>query len=289
MIVSGVEGGKSGKGEGIARAEEFAGLGGGDAGVGGEAVEVVEAGERRPGGQCRLTEFGETLLEALQDGTGAGIAGRNGAASAGIAALEGYFADGEADHAAFVFPEEAVFPEGGNSGDFESSAEAETDVVDGEAGEPRGDGLQRSCGDDGGAIGNGIVGESPGVVADDDLLLEENTEPFAGVFVGFREGEGARRDLAAIAGDGESDRTEVRRVTGTNDVDQRRALAMDPFAVGGVESPGAVEGQSTGGRDAGLRDRHGVEGLDGVEADVGQRGSRGERLHGRILAERSSP
>jgi len=52
-----------------------------------------------------------------------GIARGDGATGAGIAALEIYFADFEADYAAFVFAEELIFPEGGDAVNFESGAE----------------------------------------------------------------------------------------------------------------------------------------------------------------------
>ena len=42
-------------------------------------------------------------------------------------------------------------------------------------------------------------------VADDDLLIEEDAEPFGGVFVGPGEGERAGGNFAAIARDGEGD------------------------------------------------------------------------------------
>jgi hypothetical protein len=51
--------------EEIADAEEFVGFGGGDAGVGGEAVEVVEAGAWGPGRQGGFAELGEAFLEAF--------------------------------------------------------------------------------------------------------------------------------------------------------------------------------------------------------------------------------
>ena len=68
-------------------------------------------------------------------------------------------------------------------------------------------------------------------------------------------------------------------------MDEGSALAIDPFAVNGIEGPGAVEGETAGGRDAGLGDGNGIEGFDGMEADVGENGSVGERLHEGILAE----
>jgi len=102
------------------------------------------------------------------------------------------------------------------------------------------------------------------------LLVEEDAEPFGGVFVGTGEGESARGDFAAIARDGESDFAEVGGVVGTDEMDGGSALAVDPFAVDGVEGPGAIEGEATGGADAGFEDGDGIERFDGVEADVDQ-------------------
>ena len=64
--------------------------------------------------------------------------------------------------AAFVFAEELVFPEGGHAINFEGGAEAEADFVEGEAGEPFANGLERSGGDDSGAVGDGVVGKTAG-------------------------------------------------------------------------------------------------------------------------------
>lgn len=94
---------------------------------------MVEAGAGGPGRQGGFAELGEAFLEAFEDFAGLGIAGRDGAAGAGIAALEIYFADFEADYATFVFAEELVFPEGGDAVDFESGAETLAGFVDGDA------------------------------------------------------------------------------------------------------------------------------------------------------------
>lgn len=169
----------------IALTEELAGFGGSDAGVGGETVEVVETGAGRPLGERGFAELGEMLLEAVENGAGVGIARRNGATRAGIAALESDFTDGEADDAALVVTEETIFPEGGQrfaTGgaeridiDFESRAETLAGFVQGNAGEPFADGLERGGGDDGGAVGDGVVWKTAGGIANDNLLIEENT------------------------------------------------------------------------------------------------------------------
>src|SRR5271157_6267208 len=112
------------------------------------------------------------------------------------------FADLEADGAALVFSEELVFPKGGDAIDFESGAEAQADILDGEAGKPFADRLKRSGGDDGGTAGDGVVGKTARRIADEDLLLEEHAEPFSGVIVAVGEREGASGNAATITGDG---------------------------------------------------------------------------------------
>ena len=53
-------------------------------------------------------------------------------------------------------------------------------------------------------------------------------------------------------------------------MDDRSALAVDPFAVDGIEGPGAVVEESAGGGDASLGDVDGIEGFNGMESDVGE-------------------
>jgi hypothetical protein len=262
---------------------------------------MVEAGAGGPGWESGFAELGEAFLEAFEDFAGLGIARRDGATGAGIAALEIYFANFETDYTAFVFAEELVFPEGGDAIYFQSGAKALAGFIERDAGEslsargkpfvpqgkPLGDGLERGGGDDGGAAGDGIVGKTVFGIADDDLLLKENAEPFGGVFVGVGEGEGARGDFAAIAGDGEGDFAKVGGVAGADEMNGGRALAVDPFAVDGIEGPGAVEGEAAGGADAGFGDVDGVERFDGVEADVDEVRGRLRRRHGESLAEES--
>jgi len=119
-------------------------------------------------------------------------------------------------------------------------------------------------------------------------LVEENAEPFGGVFIRAGEGEGARGDFAAIAGDGEGDFAEAGGVGGADEMDGGSAFAVDPLAVDGIESPGAVEGQAAGGTDAGVGDGGGVEGFDGVEADAEEDWGRLRRRHRESLAEERS-
>ena len=235
------------------------------------------------------------FLEAVEVFPGERIARRDGATRAGIAALEIYFADFEADYAALVFAEELVFPESRHAVDFECGAEALADFVEtdagksfGSCGEPLGNGLQGSCGDDGGAAGDGVVGKATFGVADDYLLVEKDAEPFGGVFVGAGEGEVARGDFAAITGDGEGDFAEVGGVVGADKMDGGCAFAVDPFAVDGIEGPGAIEGQAAGGADTRFGDGDGVERFDGVEANVNQVRGRLRRRHGESLTEEGS-
>ena len=272
------------EGERVGEAEKFTGFGRGDASVGCEFVEVVEARAGRPGGESGFAEMGEMFLKAGEYLAGAGIARGNRAAGARVAALEDDFADGEADNAAFVFTEETIFPEGGqgfaavSAGgvgiDFKCGAKALASFLEryareplGTRGKPRTDSAERRGRDEGGAVGDGVVRETVRRMANDDLLLEEYTEPFGGVFVGLGEGESARRDTAAITGNGKSDGAEVRGIAGANEMDGGSALAVHPLAVDGVESPEAVESESAGGADASLADGNRIEGLDGMEAN----------------------
>jgi len=73
--------------KGVGEAEDLAGFGGGNAGVGGEAVEVVEAVARRPGGEAGLAEVGKALLETFEGNTGAWIARGHGTTGTRIAAF----------------------------------------------------------------------------------------------------------------------------------------------------------------------------------------------------------
>jgi len=85
---------------------------------------MIEARLRRPGRYCGFAELGEALLETVEGGAGAGIARGDGAARARVAAFKVDVADGESKGAAFFGAEELIFPEGGDTVDFESGAEA---------------------------------------------------------------------------------------------------------------------------------------------------------------------
>jgi len=220
---------------------------------------MVEAGERRPRGERGFAQLGEALLEAAECDASEGIARRDGAAGAGIAALELGFADLEAYDAALIFAEELVFPEGGDAIDFERGAEAEADFLECEAGEPFAYGLQRSRRDDGGPVGDGIVGKTAERIADEDLLLEEHAEPFGGVIVAFGKREGMRGNAASVAGNGKCDAVQIGREDGADEVNGGSALAIDPASIQGIERPGTVERKAAGRTDARLADGDGVE------------------------------
>ncbi len=149
-------------------------------------------------------------------------------------------------------------------------------------GKPVSYGLEGGGGDDGGAVGDGVVGETSFGIADDDLLLEEDGEPLGGVFVIGGEGEGACGNVAAIVGDGEGDGGKVGGISGADEMDRRSALAVDPFAVDSIEGPGAIKGEATRRGDAGFGDVDRIKRFDWMKANVGESGSDG---HGEILAE----
>jgi hypothetical protein len=255
---------------------------------------MVEAVARGPWGKSGFAELREMFLEAVEICAGVGIAGRDGAAGAGIAAFEVGGAETETNNAAFVWAEKLIFPESGKGVaagdvrgrgvDFEAGAKAEAGFFERDAGKPFGDGAESGRGDDGGAVGDGVIGEAVRGIANEDLLLEENAEPFGGVLVGFGEGEGAGGDAAAIAGDGESDAGEIGRIVGADEMDCGSTLAVDPAAIDGIKSPGAVESEAAGRTDGGGGDGNRVEGLDGVKANVGEDGDQGRGGHEESLA-----
>src|SRR5258708_8197681 len=161
---------------------------------------MVEAGGWGPGRQSFAAEAAEALLEGGDFGAGLRVACGEGAAGAGVAAVEVDFADAEAHHAAFVFAVELIFPERGQMSvrarsfrgdfrpgnlsaiDFERGAKAPARAVERQAGEPVADGSQRRGGNNRGAAGDGVVGKAFGRVAHQDLLLQVDAEPFGSVF-----------------------------------------------------------------------------------------------------------
>jgi hypothetical protein len=259
----------------------FAGFGGGDAGVGGEAVEMLEAVCVGPGWKLRVAKLGEAYLEADGIDAGVGMAYRDGAADAGVAAFDGHLAELEANDAAKLGADEAVFPESGDAVDLERGAETEAGFGDVEAGEPLADGVQRSCGNDGGAAGDEVIGDAVGVVTDHYGLIEKFAEPCGGCGGVAGECEGGVGDFAGIKGRAKSDAREIRGVGGANQVHTRGAGGADDASVEGAECPGAVELEAAGGADGGGGDFYGVEGFDGVDLDAGEAGM---RFHLSILA-----
>jgi hypothetical protein len=245
---------------------------------------VIEARAGRPGWESGFAEMGEMFLKAGENLAGAGIARGNWATAARVAALEGDSAYGKADNAPFVFTEETIFPEGGqglaagSAGgvdiNFKAGAKALARFLERYAREPLGargkpftDSAERRGRDDGGAVGDGVVRETVRGMTNDDLLLEEDAEPFSGVFVGLGEGKSTRGDTAAITGNRKSDGAEVRGVVGANEMDGGSALAVHPLAVDGIEGPDAVESESAGGADTSFVNGNRIEGLDGMEAN----------------------
>src|SRR5882672_3602279 len=133
----------------VADAEEFALFGGGDAGVGGEPVVVIEAGcggPRRQGTAAHVAEFSG---EAEDFFAGARIAWGNRAARAGMAALECDCADFEAHCVIFVWAEELVLPKCGDAVDFECRAKTFARFVQRNTREPVADSFEGSGRDDG--------------------------------------------------------------------------------------------------------------------------------------------
>src|SRR5208282_5910751 len=207
--------------------EELARFGGGDAGVGGEAVEMVEARARGPRWESGFAQLGEALLEA--------------------------------HHAAFVFAKELIFPERGHAIDFEGSAEAQADFVQSEPREPFANGLERGGGDDRGAVRDRVVRKTPGRIAHQDLLLEKHAEPLGRVIVAFGEREGMRGNAAPVAGNRECDVTQIRSESGADQVHGRSALAIDQAPIHRIERPGAVQRQAAGRTQARLSYTDGVK------------------------------
>src|SRR5882724_3074957 len=158
--------------QGVADAEGFALFGYGDASVGSEAVEVVEAS----GGRCRrqgiTAHFAELLLEADEIFASVRIARRYRASRARIAALECDVTYFEAYRIIFLFAEKLVFPERGHAVDFESSAKAFARVVQFESWEKIADRLQRCGRDNGRSRSEPVIGHALWHVAHDDSLLK---------------------------------------------------------------------------------------------------------------------
>ncbi|MDQ1406798.1 MAG: hypothetical protein QOG55_2427 [Acidobacteriaceae bacterium] len=238
--------------------EGLAGFGGGDAGVGGEAVEMLEAIGVGPGRKMGAALLGEAFLEADDVGPGLGIARGDGAADAWVAAFKGDFADVETDYAAKFGAEELVFPEWRHAVELQSGAETQAGFRDSHAGEPFADGLERGRGDDRWAVGDEIVGDAVGIVANHDGVAQVFGEPF-----GCRGGVGwkrecCNRDVAWVAWNGKGDAGEVRSVGCANQVQSGYAGGGNQSAVEGIDGPSAIELEAAGGAYCGGGDFYGV-------------------------------
>ena len=196
--------------------EMLAGFGGGNARVGGEAVEMLEAVGVGPGRKMRVALLSETFLKTDGVGAGVGIAGRNGAADAWVAAFQGNFADMETDYAAKFSAEELVFPEWRHAFEFQSCAETQTGFGDRHAGKPFADGLERSGGDDGWAVGDEVIGDAGWIVANHDWVTQEFAEPFGGRSGVSLKRECCVRDVTAVIWNGEGNGCEIGAVRGAD-------------------------------------------------------------------------
>ena len=236
----------------------------------------------------RLAEIGETLLEA--DGVGASlrIASGYGAANARMTPLESDFAHAEAEHAAFFGTEEMVFPESRDAVDLEIGTETEAGFGERDLREPAADGFESSGGDDGGAAGDGVVGDAGGIVTDDGGTIQQIGEPGGGRFGVGREGEGGGGNVAASVGDGECCSGKIGSVGCADCVQDGSARGGNEGAIDGIESPSAIESKATGRAYRCGGNFDGVEGFYGMDLDAGEAGSCGGRLgrvHGVILTE----
>src|SRR5205085_3976946 len=108
--------------ERVAHAQEFALFGGGDAGVGGETIKVIEALCGRSRRQGSAAHVGKLFLEADQVCAGAWVARWHRASSARIAAFKRHVSNFEAYRIIFSFAEESIFPERGHAIDFKCGA-----------------------------------------------------------------------------------------------------------------------------------------------------------------------
>lgn len=254
----------------VADVEGLAGFGGGYAGVGGEAVEMLEAVSVRPGRQIGAALLGEMFLKADDVGAGVRIACGNRAADAWVAAFKGDFADVETDYAAKFSAEELVFPEWRHAVELQSGAETQAGFRDSHAGKPFADGLERRRGDYRWAVGDEIVGDAVGIVANHDGVAQVFGEPSGGGGgVGWKR-ECCDRDVASVAWNGKGDASKVRGVRCADQVQSGYARGGDQPAVEGMDGPSAVELEAASGAYCGGGDVYRVERFDGMDLDAGQ-------------------
>ena len=200
--------------------EGLAGFGGGDAGVGGEAIEMLEAVGVRPERKMGAALLGEMFLKADDVGASVGIACGDGATDAWVAAFKGDFADVKTNYAAKFSAEELVFPEWRHAIELQSGSETQAGFRDSHAREPFADGLERGRGEYCWAVGDEIVGNAVGIVANHDRIAQVFGEPFGrGGGVGWKR-ECCDRDVAMVAWNGEGDAGEVRGVGCANQVER---------------------------------------------------------------------
>src|SRR5947208_6798423 len=166
--------------ERVAHAQDTTKFRSGHAGVGGQAVVVVEARFRRPGREIGATKIGEALLETGDDLSCTRVARGNGTTSARIAAFEIHFANAESDGAAFFFAKEMVFPKRRYVIDFQRGAEALARFVDVHAIKQFAYSVQSGRGNDGRAVGDVVVGETFGRIANGDGLPEKSGKRWRG-------------------------------------------------------------------------------------------------------------
>jgi hypothetical protein len=248
----------------------FARFCGGDAGVGGETVEMLEAIGVGPGRKMSAALLSKVFLKADDVGAGVRIARGDGAADAWVAAFKGDFADVETDYAAKFSAEKLVFPEWRDAVDFQSRAETQAGLRDRHAGEPFADGPERRRGDYRWAVGDEIVGNAVGIVANHDGVAQVFGEPFGCRGSVSRECKCGDGDLTAVAWSGEGDVCEIGSIGGADQVECGFASAADEAAIQCGYSPGAVELEAAGGAYCGGGHLDGVEGFDGMDLDVGQ-------------------
>ncbi len=165
------------QGEAIADAQDFPGFGGGDAGIDGEAVKVVEAGAVCPGGRVCSRFVAECLREVRPEFGGQRVAGGDNAALAGVDAVKQGIADAKR-HGFSGFRVQAIFPEGRDAADFQIGAEAPPHFFQAQAGIPGRHFFQRRRADDGRAGRFGVIGKAALTISrQSDGLLKIAAQP----------------------------------------------------------------------------------------------------------------
>jgi len=250
---------------------------------------MLEAVSVRPGRQMGAPLLREMFLKADDVGAGVRIACGDGAADARVAAFKSDFADVETDYAAKFSPEELVFPEWRHTIELQSGAETQTGFREGHAGEPFADGLKRRRGDYRWAVGDEIVGNTGGIVANHDGVAQIFGEPIGGGDGVIGERECGDRNVATVTWNGEGDAGEVRRIRGANQVQRCDAGSGNQSAVEGIDGPGAVELEAAGGAYWGGGNFYGVERFDGMDLDAGQARKYWLRFHAITLTEWGEP